>query len=133
MEITVDYDRDQDIVITRPVAEITKENVRLAVKKALEISKRNNCYNLLFDTRKCPVGHTLVEGFLTMRDMKQNIGLSYNYKVAVLYNPSTYPESRANFIETIVSNRANPPFKMFRNKSNAIKWLKEIKQTEIKD
>ena len=133
MELTAYYDRGNDIVVAKPVAEITAENIKLGALKILKIAEKNHCCYLLVDLRKCPIGHSLVEGFLTMQNMKKSTGLSYKYKVAIVYDPTLYPDDRANFIETIVANRANPSFKMFKKTTDAMKWLKEIKKHVEKD
>ena len=133
MEITIDYDKDKDIVIATPVAEINQENIKSGVLETLKIAKQHRCFYLLLDMRKCQIGQSLMEGFLTMRNMNQTLGLSYEYKVAVVYNPASYPDDRANFIQTIVRNRANPPFRMFRELKDALVWIKELQANASKN
>jgi len=125
MELTVFYDKDKDIVVARPHAEITMDNIRVTVMKALELSNEYNCNYFLFDLRKCPSGQSLIEGFWGMQDMKQSTGLMLHHCCAVIYNPKLYPEERALFIENVVANRINPTLKMFKNPDEAMKWLRE--------
>ncbi|MEQ8360405.1 MAG: hypothetical protein RH860_13015 [Cytophagales bacterium] len=58
--------------------------------------------------------------------MKKTLGFQFDDIIAVIYNPSIYSKERAAFVETIVENRANPRFKMFTNKDNALNWLNTL-------
>lgn len=118
------------IIVTTPVAKITVENVRTTVDKALMLSKKHNCNLLLFDIRGCPVGQTLLDGFQGMSSMKESVGLNYNYKIAVIYDPKIYPRERAEFIENVVANRANPKFRMFTDFKEGESWLLKYKNID---
>lgn len=99
------------------------ENVRTTVNKALELSKLHRCPQLLFDIRKCPIRQTLLEGFEGMSDLRKSIGLELSFKIAIVYDPAVYPTERAQFIENVVVNRANPAFRMFSDYDEALAWL----------
>ena len=125
MELTLHYDKDSDIIIVKALAEITKENIRIASEKAIELSKKHHCNYLLIDLSECPIGQSLIDGFWSMQDMEKSFGLSLHYNLAVIYNPKTYPKERAQFIENVVTNRINPTLRMFASDEEARKWLKE--------
>jgi len=133
MELTVFYDKDSDIIVTRALADITMENIRTASIKALELSNEHNCNNLLIDLSECPVGQTLMDGFWGMQDMGKSTGLTHKHCCAVIYNPDLYPEDRAQFIENVVANRINPSLKMFKKSDEAMKWLREKRQNTLKN
>jgi hypothetical protein len=127
IEVTSLYNEEQGIIITTPVGEITMENVKTTVNEALKLSKVHHCNLLLFDIRKCSARQTLLDGFQGMRDMKSTTGLDYGHKIAVIYNPQFYPEERAQFIENVVTNRANPKFRMFTDIAEGTNWLLNYK------
>jgi hypothetical protein len=82
----------------------------------------------LFDIRNCPIKQTLLDGFQGMRNLKDSTGLDLTYKIAVVYNPDIYPKERAQFIENVVENRANPTYKMFTDIDEAMAWLMKFKK-----
>lgn len=118
------YDTSRDIVAIRAVGPVTKENARKTAQEALELSRQNNCFRLLFDLRECEEGQSIIRGFETMENMEKSIGLSSDYKCAVVYDPEKYSPERAKFIENVATNRPNPAFRMFTNMDQAIHWLK---------
>ena len=124
MELSVYYDERKNIVVAIPVGSVTTDNVKKTIVKALEISKKNNCLDLLFDISKCQVDRGIIEGFNDMQNVQQLTGITFMHKCAVIYNPEIYPDERARFIENVVTNRPNPDYKMFTNSEEAIKWLK---------
>lgn len=132
MELSVFYDTENDIIVTKPVAEITMENIRFVSLKVLELSDAHNCNYIFIDLTECILGQTLLEGFLGMQNMRESTGLNYNHICAVLYKPEFYPDDRAQFIENVVANRINPTLKMFKKYNEALKWLKE-KQEHLKE
>ena len=127
MKLSVIYDKDNEIIIAKPVGNITKENVKATAMKALELSKKCDCDYLLFDVRKCPVAQSDVEGFFLMKNMEETTGLTLKHRVAIVYDPALYPKERAQFIENVVVNRINPVYKMFMSIEDALLWLKNLK------
>jgi hypothetical protein len=75
----------------------------------------------------CPEGQSIFQGFTDMQNLQLTTGITYRHRCAIVYNPDLYTEERARFIETVVTNRPNPVFRMFTNKRDAMKWLKECK------
>lgn len=128
IEVTAYYNEEYGIIITTPVAEVTMENVRTTVKEAMKLSEVHKCNLLLFDIRNCPIRQTLLDGFQGMSNMKDSMGLDYSYKIAVVYDPGIYPKERAEFIETVVTNRANPKYKMFTDIEEGMVWLLKYKK-----
>jgi hypothetical protein len=128
MELTVYFDSVKNIVIAEPIAEVTTDNVRETIKQSLVISKEHNCDFLLFDTRKCYLGQSIIEGFEAMSKIGESIGMSPKYKYAIVYNPANYPEERAKFIENVVTNRLSNAFKFFANMEEAIMWLEKFRK-----
>lgn len=127
MEITSYYDTKNGVVYTTPVGEVRIDNVKATAKKALELAIKHRCKLLLFDIRNCPVKQTLLEGFQSMQNVKETLGFDNTYWIAIVYNPDIYPEDRAQFIETVVANRANPKYRMFKEADDAYSWLREYK------
>jgi len=127
MDLTLKFEKENGIIISRPRAPINKENVWQTLAKTVEYSKSHNCYLLLFDIRQCSVDRPLMEGFFDMQNLLQIKGVSIKHKMAILYDPSLYPEERARFIENVVVNRPNPTYRMFDDKKEAIRWLLEFK------
>ncbi|MBN1952158.1 MAG: hypothetical protein JW801_13230 [Bacteroidales bacterium] len=125
MELSIQYKKDLGIVETVATGEINTENIYDAGHQSFEYSKKMNCLNLLVDIRKCTVTRSKMEAFLDMEKFMELTGLGYQYRCAVIFNPETYPVDRALFIETVVRNRPNPRFRMFSNRDEALKWLKE--------
>ena len=128
MELTIYFDDVNKILVTNPIGEVTTENVKETIKQALAISKEHNCEFLLFDTRKCYLGQSLIEGFEAMSKIGESIGMSPKYKCAIVYNPVNYPEERAKFIENVVTNRLSNAFKFFTNLEEAILWLEKFRK-----
>lgn len=133
MELTLQYDKESDIIIIKALADITAENIRISSEKAIELSKKHHCNNLLIDLSECPIGQSLIDGFWSMQDMEKSFGLSFKYNCAVIYNPKLYPDDRAQFIENVVANRINPILKMFSSAEEARKWLEEKRQNTSED
>ncbi len=127
MELTAYYDNDNKIVFAKPIGEVTTINAKETTKKALELSKEYNCNSLLFDIRQCFLGQSIIEGFEAMSKIGETIGLTSNYKCAVVYDPNNFPDERANFIENVVKNRTNYNFKLFTGPEEALTWLDKFK------
>lgn len=90
----------------------------------MDLAKQHQCNHLVFDIRKCKPTKTLVDAYWMMQSLESLAGLDVSYKCAIIFDPSVYPENRADFIEDVVVNRPNPPFKMFKNLDEAFEWLK---------
>ncbi|MEQ8517469.1 MAG: hypothetical protein RLN79_14800 [Cytophagales bacterium] len=123
MNIESSFDSQNNLVITRAEGKVETATNLAASKKAIEIARKNNCHRFIFDIRNNPEGQTLLQAFSDMESMKKTLGFQFDDIIAVIYNPSIYSKERAAFVETIVENRANPRFKMFTNKDNALNWL----------
>jgi hypothetical protein len=127
MELVVFYDNKNHIVVAVPKGSVTSENVKATAEKALEFSKQHDCKFFLFDIRSCREAQPLIEGYHTMQDMRKTTGLEMHHKCAILYDPSTYSEQRAQFIEDVVANRPNPHLKVFKTLEAVHEWIKELK------
>jgi hypothetical protein len=124
MELNLYFDVENGIIVTKAVGEVINENVKKTINEAFELSTKHNCTKLLFDISGCSETQPIAEGFHFMKDGLMNAGLTLNHKCAVFYNPEIYPEERAKFIENVVTNRANPKFKVFKQFNEAAEWLK---------
>ena len=125
MKLTAYYDRENEVVFAVADGQVTTENLKATTRKALELSKKHNCYHLLFDITKCTESQSILQGFLDMENMEKTTGLTFKHKCAVIYNPAIYPNERARFIENVVTNRINPDFKMFTRQQKALAWLRK--------
>ena len=127
MGIEAYYDDDNDVVVVTPEkeGEVTTEVIKYAAGLAMKTAGEHRCDSLLFDITRMRQAQSLVQGFWDMNDLGKTTGLTFQYKCAVVYNPSTYSTGRAEYIEAVVTNRPNPLFKMFRSLKEAIEWLKE--------
>src|SRR5262245_25567237 len=105
MKLETYYDSKNGIIVASAIGEITNENVKITLKEAMELSKQNNCLRILFDITGCSEPQPLIYGYQQMKDGLISEGLSLKHVCAVVYNPVTYPEDRAGFIENVVSNR----------------------------
>lgn len=123
MNLTVQYHENVDLVEAVPAAEITKENVWKTIEEALKVAKNHGCLRLLFDIRQCPIGQSMTQGLSTMNNLMAIPGMTYKHRTAVIFDPSTYPTERAEFIENVVNNRANPAFRIFASREGALAWL----------
>ncbi|MBI1286825.1 MAG: hypothetical protein GC178_04530 [Flavobacteriales bacterium] len=123
MQLTILYDADTAIVRATPVAAITKENVRKTIQRALKVANDHDCLLLFFDIRKCLLGQSLTQGLNTMSHLMDIPGMTFKHKTAVIFDPERYPTERAEFIENVVNNRANPAFRIFLNEDEAVRWL----------
>jgi len=130
MNISICYDEAEKAVIATPADEINNENVRLAASKALELSREHDCRRILFDIRKCTIGQTQIEAFFFMKEMGEKAGFSVEQRIAIVYDPELYPAERAEFIENVVVNRVNPPFRMFTSMGEALRWLKRTDEDQ---
>jgi hypothetical protein len=125
MELTIEYNPELHIVETVATGIINTENIAEASHRILEVSGEYNCNNLLVDLTSCQVTRSKMEGFLDMEKFMELTGMGYEYRCAVVYSPDTYPEDRAEFIETVVRNRPNPRFRMFSRRSDSLQWLRD--------
>ncbi len=125
MKLNLYFDVENGIIVTKAVGAAITENVKITMKKALELSKEHDCTKILFDISKCGEAQPIAEGFHFMKDGFMLLGYTPTHKCAVFYNPEIYPEERAKFIENVVTNRANPMFKVFKQFDDAAEWLKE--------
>lgn len=126
VDLNIYHDKQNGIIVTEATGPLTTESVRNGIENALICSREHTCELLLFDLRKCTVERPILEGFIDIHDLMRFEGLTFRHKLAIIYNPVLYPEDRARFIENVVVNRPNPPFRMFREKKEAIAWLKEF-------
>ena len=124
MKLDTFFDSENEIIVAKPEGDMTSENVKLAIKKTMELSGEHDCYRLLFDITLCREAQPLIYGYQHMKDGLITGGMSLQHICAVVYNPELYPEDRADFIENVVINRTNPKFKMFKTADEAVDWLK---------
>lgn len=125
-ELTTFYHSDTCIVETVPVGEINRVNLQVAIKEGMNLAKTNNCHSLLFDIRNCFVLRSFIEGFTDMAKFGSIMGVGQEYCCAVFYDTKTYPEERAELIESVANTMINPPFRMFKSRSEAVNWLIEM-------
>ena len=124
MEVICNYDKTSSaVIVTTLDAEITNANLRVVVAAGLEAAKKNQSSKLLFDVRDNRPGQSLMDGWYSMQQLSGFTGLTENFRCAVVYDPERYPETRAEFMENVVKNRPNPPFRMFTDFDEALKWL----------
>ncbi|MCF8462074.1 MAG: hypothetical protein K9G46_15235 [Flavobacteriales bacterium] len=123
MELTVTYNLEQHIVIATPIGVINKKNVLKTFVEALKLSKKESCFNLLFDIRLCPLGQSMTDGLRLMSNLTSIPGMTFRHRTAVVFNPENYPIDRATFIENVINNRANPAYRVFTTIDAATKWL----------
>ncbi len=123
MNINSSFDFKNNLVITRAEGKVESATNIAASKKAIEIARKNKCHRFVFDIRNNPEGQTMLQAFSDMENMTKTLGFQFDDVIAIIYNPSIYSEERAEFVETIVNNRANPKFKMFTKIDNALNWL----------
>ena len=124
MEIRCDYDKEKMAVIVTTIdAEITNQNLKVVVATGIEAAKEHKCSHLLFDVRQNRPGQSLMDGWYSMQQLTEFTGLSSDFRCAVVYDPEKYPASRAEFMESVVGNRPNPPFRMFTDFDEAMNWL----------
>ena len=128
MELTTYYDTDNQVVVLEAEGPVTRENIKVTARKALELSNTHICNYILFDLTKCPESQSIFQGYDAMKNMELTTGITRNLKCAVVYNPSIYPEERAKFIENVVMNRPNPFYSMFTSRQDAFVWLKSYKK-----
>jgi len=126
MELSAYYDHVNHIVIVASEQEdvVTTDKIKYATGLAMRLAHEHQCDFLLFDITNMKESQSLIQGFLDMSDLNKTTGLTAQFKCAVIYNPATYSDGRASFIEAVVTNRPNPMFKMFRTREAAIEWLK---------
>ena len=123
MELTVTYNAEQQIVVATPIGSMNKANVLKTFNEALKLSNKENCFSLLFDIRMCPLNQTQTEALSVMSDLTKLPGMTYRHRNAVVFNPENYPADRAEFIENVVNNRANPAYRVFTTIDSAKEWL----------
>lgn len=124
-KITIQYRPDLDIVEAIASGVINTDSISKSGRKVDDIVQEYQCYRVLVDIRNCIVTRSKMEAFLDMERFMDLTGFSYEIKCAVVYNPGTYPDERANFIETVIRNRPNPRFRMFNNLDKSLNWLNE--------
>jgi hypothetical protein len=125
MELTLSFDSTADMVLAKPIGEVTTENVLDASKKTFEFAQRHDCRRVLFDITACAEAQSLLEGFQVMGAFGSATGFSVHHRLAVFYDPAIYPNTRAKFIEDVVYNRPNPQLRMFDSREAALGWLLE--------
>ena len=130
MNIKVAYQPDSHIVTAEIEGDITNENVKKAVASIRETGEANDCNYTLMDIRKCREAQPLISGFQGMKDMNSFLGTTYKQVIAVVYDPKYYPSERAQFIENVVHNRPNPPFKITEDWDEAFEWLQNYQKTK---
>lgn len=130
MELDVYYSTEHSIVIARPIGPVSRENVTKTIKRAMEVCKEHSCNYGLFDIRKCPVGQSMAQGFDLMQNLEKAFGVSIDFKMAVVYDPSLYPDDRARFIENVVVNRVNASYRMLKSMDEALAWLQEGREAD---
>ncbi len=123
MELNITYLEEYNVMEATPVADITKENVWRTIKETLVACRQHECFNILYDIRKCKLGQSTAQSLATMGDLRQLPGMTFRHRTAVVYNPELYPTERAEFVENVVNNRANPAYRIFLDKRAALKWL----------
>lgn len=125
MELKISYSKQLDVVIATPVASITKENVWKTIRETLEVCDQNNCFNIVYDVRQCKLGQSTTQSLQTMGNLGNFPGMTFKHRTAVVYNPKLYPTERAEFVENVINNRANPAYRIFIDYDDAMKWLIE--------
>ena len=125
MEHSVKYDSEKHVVITNATGPLSSENIREMARVSRVEAEKYICYNLLVNITECSISRSMLDAFMDMQYFMEISGLSVNYKCAILYDPVTYPEDRAKFIETVVTNRPNPRFKMVMSYEEAFHWLNQ--------
>jgi hypothetical protein len=128
MDLETYYDNGNNIVVAKPIGEVTTDKVKETSKKVLELSRNYNCNFLLFDMRLCSEGQSIIRGFESMSKLGETTGLTSLHKCAFVYDPENYPEERAKFIENVVTNRASNAFKFFTNYEEALTWLNKLRK-----
>lgn len=123
MELTITYNPEQQLVISTPIGPINKGNVLKTFEQTLKIAHKENCFNLLFDIRQCPLGQSMADGLTLMSNLTSISGMTFKHRSALVFNPENYPTERAEFIENVVNNRANPAYRVFIDMEKAIVWL----------
>ena len=125
MNISGEYDKNLELIVVKLGGLTELKNADGDLQTASKLSVEHNCMKVLFDARELQPGQSLLEGYEGAKNFGTIGGLSKEHICAILYDPKTYPEERAEFLESIIHNWDNPNIRVFRENNEAFNWLKD--------
>ena len=124
MKWKIDYIKKDAIVSVKISGQATWEGNRKMTEELIAEGRKNNTRNFLVDNRNLEHGLSVLQVDDLPRMLKE-VGISPEYKIAVVYNPSKpyMSESMSFFRNSSVLESLH--INLFTNSQDAIAWLKQ--------